>query len=297
MADICVVYLVRAKNGLQPFEDFLRSYAGHPSGIGHELLLVFKGFPHRAAIEPYRALAQEFKPRELVMRDFGFDLRAYGLATRSFDFPFFCCFNSFSQILADGWLAKLHAHICQNEVGLVGATGSWESMYSNALSDCRRAPNPSVLWKLRAASAIQLRRLCFDPFPNYHVRTNAFMMSRKVMRAVWPGAILTKRGAYLFENGKRSLTHRIQQMGLKVLVVGKNGQAYSREDWPASNTFRQGQQSNLLVADNQTRLYANADLETKAFLSRLAWGEIPNRLDSGSAGKICRILPPAAEDH
>lgn len=278
MADICVVYLARAKNGLQPFEDFLHSYASHPSGIRHELLLVFKGFPDRAAIEPYRVLARKFKPRELVMRDFGLDLRAYGLAARSFDFPFFCFFNSFSQILADGWLAKLHAPISQTGVGLVGATGSWESMFSNALSEYRQAPNRSFLRKVSGASALQLRRLFFDPFPNYHVRTNAFMMSQKVMRTVWPCVILTKRGAYLFENGKCSLTHRIQQMGLKVRVVGKNGQAYSREDWPASNTFRQGQQSNLLVADNQTRLYANANLETKTFLSQLAWGEraVPN---------------------
>jgi len=60
--------------------------------------------------------------------------------------------------------------------------------------------------------------------------------------------------------------------GLNVLVVGKDGVGYEKEDWTRSNTFRIGEQKNLLVADNQTRLFKTADAETKRRLAACAWG-------------------------
>src|SRR5665213_1673531 len=40
----CVVHLVRAANGIEPFRAFLESYVRHPAGLQHELVLLFKGF-------------------------------------------------------------------------------------------------------------------------------------------------------------------------------------------------------------------------------------------------------------
>jgi hypothetical protein len=63
------------------------------------------------------------------------------------------------------------------------------------------------------------------------------------------------------------------RFGLRPLVVGRNGEAYEKERWHLADTFRQGSQENLLVADNQTDRYAQADAATRAELSRCAWGE------------------------
>jgi len=62
-------------------------------------------------------------------------------------------------------------------------------------------------------------------------------------------------------------------MGLGVVVVGRDGRGYEKERWAESETLWQGQQRNLLVSDNQTRQYAEADALGRAWLSRTAWGE------------------------
>jgi hypothetical protein len=77
----------------------------------------------------------------------------------------------------------------------------------------------------------------------------------------------------LFESGKKSMTNQILGMNLEVLVVGKDGKAYEKEEWGESNTFRQGEQQNLLVADNRTNDYYYGDPETRARLAKYAWGD------------------------
>jgi len=289
MAEICVVHLVRARNGIKPFEGFLRSYAEHPGGVEHDLIVVFKGFRGKVLPAEYQEAVSGLRPRRLFARDFGFDLRAYGLAARSFPCRYFCFLNSFSALLDAKWLEKLTRAISQPGVGLAGATGSCESLYSNLLFAKPRNPEPSPLARLWQPLRIQSCKWFFEPFPNWHLRTNAFMISRELMLRVWPRWVLTKRGAYLFESGRRSLTRRIQALGLKALVVGRDGQACGSEAGARSRTFRQGNQENLLVADNQTREYACADTATRQTLSRLAWGE---QADPGTGEP-----PPRAKAH
>ena len=68
-------------------------------------------------------------------------------------------------------------------------------------------------------------------------------------------------------------------MNLEVLLVGRDGRSYRKEEWSRSKTFRLDNQQNLLVADNQTRQYDQADLETRKHLTRLAWGK--NKMGPG----------------
>lgn len=276
---VCVVYLARAKNGLGPFQTFLESYRLFPAGMEHDLLVVFKGFRNQKDASAYLDHSKPLVFKTFFMRDFGFDLKGYGLAANHFDHSYFCCFNSFSELLHPNWLFNLYEHITRPEVGLAGATGSWESMYSNALQE----QNVSLLNRVTRPVRLATCRIAFDPFPNYHIRTTGFIVGRNVARAVWPGHFLTKRSAYLFENGKNSLTKRIIRMGLKPLVVGKDGVAYEKEDWARSRTFRNGDQENLWVADNQTRQYQSAAPETKTRLGRLAWGSSWNPIPIRSA--------------
>jgi hypothetical protein len=96
------------------------------------------------------------------------------------------------------------------------------------------------------------------------------MLNLKVKR------IRTKLDAYAFESSKSSLTSQLQLAGLKALVAGRDGRAYEDEEWPRSETYCQGEQRNLLVADNQTKDYTNGSPRRRLFLSRFAWGDKAN---------------------
>ena len=78
--------------------------------------------------------------------------------------------------------------------------------------------------------------------------------------------------AYRLENGRHNLTRQVQAMGLRTLVVARDGSRYDPEQWPLSRTLWQGDQEGLLVADNQTRSYAVGGLERRRLLSGFAWG-------------------------
>lgn len=117
-----------------------------------------------------------------------------------------------------------------------------------------------------------LNRRAFAPFPKPHLRSNGFLISREMMNRVWPGFVATKRWAHLWESGRKGFTRCVQGLNMRVLFAGKDGRAYASNDWPRSGTFRQGNQENLLLADNQSRGYDEADAPTRRQLSVAAWG-------------------------
>lgn len=270
MLDICVVHLVRKKNGLEPFQLFIASYLKNPAGIEHDLLVLYKGFYRQADIVPYEELLKEVPHDFLKVADIGFDIRPYFVAAEQYNSKYFCFLNSFSVILDKDWLLKLYRHFSQPSVGLVGATGSWQGFQSPAKKE-------RVLWKkiLRPVFMLYLKKH-FAPFPNGHVRTNAFMIARTTMLKVRCGTILGKIHAYGFESGKNSITKQVERMGLRPLIVGKNGTGYDKPEWNVSNTFWRGTQDNLLVSDNQTRKYDTASPEWRRKYELFAWGELTN---------------------
>jgi len=146
-------------------------------------------------------------------------------------------------------------------------------MYSNLFVADHVGQNLSFVARLWRPARVQLCKWFFEPFPNWHVRTNAFIISRELVQRFWPHRVMTKRSAYLFENGKKNLTRQVLQMGKLAFVVGKDGRAYCKEEWPESKTYRSGTQENLLVADTQTLRFERADWAEKCFLARVAWGD------------------------
>src|SRR5439155_1996312 len=99
MRRICVVYLARAVNGIAAFKQFLQSYRRFPAGIDHDLVVVLKGFRGALELAPYEDLIADLGAKSLRVGDYGFDVRAYLKAAREFENPYFCLFNSFSEIL------------------------------------------------------------------------------------------------------------------------------------------------------------------------------------------------------
>jgi hypothetical protein len=303
-----VVHLVRQANGLEPFRRFLASYAAHPAGADHELILLLKGFPDPDDAKPHLDLAAGLVSDCIQVDDRGFDLNAYLAAAQRLPPGPLCFVNSFSRILCNGWLETMLAAFDQPGVGLVGATGSWGSArsyvrfdlglggpYARAFPDRRwargqfaehtriresasaPAGTKARIWqapvrKARTAWGMVQRSIGFEGFPAVHVRTNGFVIDRDLVLALRAGPLRHKVQVYRLESGANSITAQVRARGHRVVVAGADGRVYDPDDWPASETLWQGDQRNLLIADNQTDDYASGDVDWRTVLARYAWG-------------------------
>jgi hypothetical protein len=260
--DVCVVHLVWAPLGLAALERFIASYEAHPAGLPHRLGVVFKGFDSPDDAAEHIRLLERLEHDSMFYTRPTFDLPTYAAAVEAFDATQFCFLNSESVILAASWLRTLHDALAAPGVGVVGATGSYE----------------------RPRSVIPVRRRRWAAFPNPHLRTNAFMLSRSLMRSAAFEEVATKSRAWELESGRNGLTRHAWAQGLGVRVVGRDGRSFRPHEWEASSTFRSGGQENLLVADNRTRQWEEAAPSERAKLSRLAWGPDP----AAAAGEVER---------
>ncbi len=276
MTEIEVVHLVWKPAGIAAFREFLRSYRECPAEVDHGLLVLFKGFRGDDLAE-HRALLEGLPHRELRVPNTVLDLGTYFYAARHAEGRFLCFLNSHSTLLVHGWLGKLYEHIMRPSVVAAGATGSWESFYTNYLIRIEEVGPPNSLsdWAKHVNRLRKLRsyKANFNPAPNPHLRSNAFIIERSRWLALSAGSLRTKWSSWLLESGKRGWTPQLTAQGLDVVVVGRDGRGYTRDEWPQSNTFRKGDQANLLVADNRTRQYEEAGDEARGYMSRIAWGQ------------------------
>lgn len=250
VATIAVAFLARGADvGWRSLcERFLGSYRRCRPGADHSLYVIFKGFSDASALDEAKNLFSSVRHTPVFLRDDSFDIGAYIEWANQIDEEVICVFNTTSEILAEDWLRKLAVNLTLPNVGLAGATASYES-----LNELNKA---------------------FPVFPNVHIRSNAFIISRKLFCRVTKGLVIANKiDAYHFECGLQSMTRQVVAMGREVLLVGRNGRGYSPKWWPKSDTFRQGTQSNLLVADNLTRHFnALSWLEKREFVFR-TWGK------------------------
>jgi len=273
MSKLSVVHLVRRVNGLEPFQRFLLSYLEHPAGVEHDLVILFKGFDDPATTKPYEELLRNINYKKLSVPDSGFDLVPYFIAAERLDADYLCFLNSFSVIIDRDWLLKLFKQISQPGIGIVGATGSWGSIMTGGVSGKKNLPlwekilRPMVRWLKKLYFSLN-----FEPFPNCHIRSNAFMMASANMKRIRRGWVVSKMDTYKLESGKNSITKQLERMGLRALIVGKDGVGYEKQQWNLSKTFWWPDQPNLLVSDNQTRKYESETEEEKEKLELFAWG-------------------------
>jgi hypothetical protein len=248
-----VGFLLRGadENWLSSARRFLTSFKAHPAGFPCVPHVMLKGFADQISLSEAE---QEFRKEGFVIRhldDDGFDIMAYARWARDLDSKYICVFNTHSQILADNWLAQFMRNIIQNDITMVSATGSFESL--------------NDVWST------------FPRFPNVHLRSNAFCLRREIfVKSIVDLRFQKKLDAFLFESGPCGLTTQIINAGKRVAVVGRDGRAYGPRWWPFSGTFRQGIQSNLLVADNLTRTYDEAERSEKVRLAAMTWGNYLN---------------------
>jgi hypothetical protein len=261
---IGVVHLVWGPLGPAPLRSFLASYRAHPAGAEHELVVLFNGVTDEVRPALLAELADV--PHRLVELERPvLDLAAYAEAAGRIEHERICLLNSYTELLAGGWLGLLAAAQAEPGVGIAGATGSFESH-----ADWRR----SVPLLHRVYNVVMLARLRrhFPPFPNPHVRTNGVLLDRELLLSLGLERARDKSLAYQVESGRRGITPQVRDRGLDVVLVGRDGRRYAPAEWPESGLFRSGEQQNLLIADNQTRAYESASPAERAELRRNTWG-------------------------
>ncbi|HEV2953342.1 MAG TPA: hypothetical protein VG015_04570 [Candidatus Dormibacteraeota bacterium] len=274
-AEVTVVHLVWKGTGIDSLERFISSYQAHPAGMEHDLVIAFKAFEgDEARLARYRMVAGRVPHRELIVPNSDFDIGSYFFAAKNIDSRYLCFLNSTAHIKGPDWLRLLHDALTQPGVGAVAPCGSWEHFHGLVSFALEFIP---VSWRgagagLKRRWKLAEARRARPPSPNYHLRTSMLMVERRLWLELWPGRTRTKWHAYRFEAGPKSLTWQLQARGLEVLVVGRNGRGYTKEEWPESGTFRSRDQSNLLLADKQTLLYDVADEQERARLRLWAWG-------------------------
>lgn len=385
-ATIAVVYLARMAEGIEPLQRFAASYVRFPAGVAHGLVIVYKGFRTRQQLGRAKAVFASIPHSSIEIDDSGFDINAYFRAARQIPHDYVCFLNTFSEIVSVDWLAMLYKHAALPDVGMAGASGSYESLHDSIalahkidwLCNAKHIPYDPELeyfyghvinvtcraWKtlykgtslpvpvrrmLRAGHTFwRLRNRClsdlgralakrskfmllrfkdrmkgkraqlsadskplsddehflllwsrftgphghlqeylkFPVFPNPHLRSNAFMLSRRRFLELKGAEALTKWQAYAFESGLDSATSQIRALGLRAVVVNRFGEGFDVADWSRSRTFRLGDQDGLMVHDNQSLTYVDMTPGSQTTYRRMTWGDYleenpPQRPDLG----------------
>lgn len=252
MTRVAVVYLDRFANPPGYARCFLRSLQRFAPGHSYDLIIQHKGYPADCHSPRLRHGVDGIKTEHLSYSE---DWYQFGMArdtAQRLDHDYVLFFISWSRVLAAGWLRIfLDAFVADEACGLVGVTGSFEGT------------GPET------------------PFPNPHIRTNAFMLRRDLFLSLDFGDITTHHSGYAFEAGPNSLTRQVMARGLVPMVVGRDGRHWAPDGWQASQTFRSGHQENLLVADNRTQDFAVAPPKRRQKLAQLAWGTTAGLVAAG----------------
>ena len=207
------------------------------------------------------------------VKDEGFDLGSYLTVAKKYQYQYMCFMNSFSRILHENWLFYLYRAIKKDDIGMAGCSGSAASMVPPKYQTRKGI----ALWKMILRPAViplirVYRKFYFEEFPNFHVRTNAFIIKRELFLKLKFNALLTKSSAYRLESGKLGISRQIEAMGLNLAIVAKDGEVFYKKDWHLSNIFWSGNQGNLMISDNQTDDYEYGSILRKNFLRGCAWG-------------------------
>ena len=299
---LCVIYLAWGPLGVEPVREFLRSYEERSAGVAHRLVILLNGVKAGPEREALLAELQGAEHHLISLDAPVLDLVAYRRASEILTASRYCFLNSYSRVLADGWLAHLHGALEQPGVGIAAASGSWASMlsyglfqlglpsaYRNVFDDrgstlkafeqlhterTGQRPSENMLkHHLGVMLSAAPMLIGFKRFPAHHVRSNSFAITHELFTRLSSSTLDRKVQTHRLESGRNSFTAQIEREGLRAVVVDRSGRLYGHEDWPASETFWQGDQRGLLIADNQTDYYQQGDSSRRRLLARYAWGE------------------------
>lgn len=278
--NVSVIHLVWLPYGTELFRNFLSSYCKYNSGYPHQLVLLFNGVSSDQETSQFREIIDEKKIDYKALVKYGScqDLDAYFWAAEQLPSQHLLFLNSYAELLAENWLKKYMGFANMEDIGLIGATGSWQSYYRSVFINNTWRWDGNKSWaqnytkfKLLIKASIYWK-LLFPDFPNPHIRTNGFMIRRQLMLQLKRRPLQKKLDAYILESGYTSITRQVMKKGMNCLIIDKFGNAHPPKEWANTKIFWADDQQNLLIADNQTTKYQLGDAQTRKNLSYHAWG-------------------------
>jgi hypothetical protein len=276
MNKIAVIYLLRKGNDLSLLKTFLNSYLKYNAGLEHDLIIIFKGYQIFDSKNDFESILSEIKYSSIYIDDIGFDLDAYFNTAKKLHHDYFIFFNSYSIIQSEKWLIKYYNLCLLDNIGIVGASGSFESPVRNWKEEYFSKKSFFLKPQIKTLKLFKhfiYLNIYYRNFPNPHIRTNAFMISSNNLKKIKYKPILDRSQALLLESGKKSITNQLIDHNLRPLIVGKDGNGFDINLWKESNTFRLNNQENLLISDNRTLNYELQSKDDKKKLSYISWGE------------------------
>lgn len=230
---VAVIYLERFGNNPHFAQQFRKSMRDNDAGAEFNFVQILKGFDRCPDDYNYDYGVLEAGRRLYLIPDEKYTLSSIRPIIAQLPHDKFLFFHSFSKILAPNWLSHYLDVFKIPGCGIVGATGSLEN--------------------------------------NPHIRTNAFMMDRKLFLDLMPDDMTTRAEEAVFESGHNNLTDRVISIGRVPVVIDRSGKPYF-DFATAANIFRRGHQEDLLIADNRSHHYDVAGYDERIYLHRLAWG-------------------------
>jgi hypothetical protein len=280
--DVSVVHLVRKAEGWKDsFKLFFDSFDKYTGELPQALVIACKNLS-TADLEWIRGVSRTMKTELVTVEDKNFDLGSYYTISLGLKTDYALFLNSNSLIQCDYWFERFLTAINSNSsLEMIGATSSFAS---NKI----RAPMPSsgildvIDWPIRLGKKLLIHCLGgyrYPAFPNPHIRTNAFLIKIDLYREFVEEAGMprTKSDTHLMESGFNSLTNFVLDRGFDVGVASRKGECFSPAMWADSHTYCVPGQRGLLVADNQTEIYANANSLDMRVLEYETWGAVRGR--------------------
>lgn len=186
--------------------------------------------------------------------------------------------------------AQLAWHLDVHAPAWMAARGSLAARIKRAVGDLlRRKPGTNTkldeefekFWLQMTQSGSLAHTRDFPRFPNPHIRTNGFLISRDLLVGFDFNLKPDKESCAQFESGEAGLTHRVRASGLKPLLIGADGRSFDLAEWPKSDGFRLGDQRNVIAADNQVLSFSESDEWQRAWLTRVSWGDYAGSVKNG----------------
>jgi hypothetical protein len=153
--EVGVVYLARQADGLDAFRRFSSSYKLRSAGTEHDLIVIYKGFEQRTQLTEAQRIFDGVPHVGVELSDTGFDIGSYLEISKRVSNKYLCFLNTHTEIRTDGWLAALVKHVVHDNVGVVGAMGSYESI-RDSVSMIRE-----IIWRAAGADGCDDERCAF----------------------------------------------------------------------------------------------------------------------------------------
>jgi glycosyltransferase involved in cell wall biosynthesis len=234
---------------------FSDTYRLFPPGVEHQLVVVCCNGP---ASDQLTQLFKGSPATFAIYRGGGWDCGAAQETAQTADCDFLVIANARVYFQRAGWLRRLAEARVEFGEGLYGASASYETL-------------PFVPGEL-----------------NPHIRTSFYGYNPKIFRQ-YPHLIDSRDKCYKFESGAWNFTRWFQARGNPCRMVTWDGCYEKQEFRKPPNVFRKGDQSNLIIRDGQTDMYAQATAQRRSELETFANGglasvfsclDAPSRLPS-----------------